>query len=138
MQNKLRQFVPVILLFILLSLIFFATGPLLKKWQTDRNVLLAGNVILFAASFVSFSVALRGLHAQNPHAFVRSVYASIMLKFFIAVIAALIYIAALKKEINKPALFTCMALYLVYTLMEVSVLTRILKKRADAKKTSTP
>jgi hypothetical protein len=135
--NKLTQFRPVMILFILLTAVFLAGSSWLKKWDADRDVLILGNLVLFAASFVSFSVALRGLDAKNPHAFVRSVYSSIMLKFFIAVIAALIYIASYKKEINKPALFTCMALYLLYTLLEVSVLTKILKKRSDAKKAST-
>jgi len=135
-QNKLKLFRPVIIFFILLSALFLAASSLLEKWNVDRDVLILGNLVLFIVSFVSFLIALRGLNAENPHAFVRLVYGSIMFKLFICVVVALIYIMSFRKEINKPALFTCMALYLVYTFIEVSVLTKYLKKRSHAKERS--
>ena len=71
----------------------------------------------------------KGLNNPNPHAFVRSVYGSIMIKLFLCIIVALIYIAIYQKQLNKPALFTCMGLYLVYTFMEVSILMKMLKHK---------
>ena len=136
MKNKLKLFRPVILLFIFINAIFFTATALLAKWNVDREVLIIGNLVLFMASVLSFLVALRGLNASNPHAFVRSVYSSIMLKFFICIIAALIYIMAFRKELNKPALFICMGLYLVYTFVEISVLTKSLKSKSNAKEGS--
>lgn len=61
----------------------------------------------------------------------RSAYSSIMFKFFLAAIAAFIYIAVYKKELNKAGLFICMGLYLAYTFLEVSVLTRILRQKPN-------
>ena len=132
MKNKLASFRPVILLFIFLNAVFLGGTTLLSKWDVDKEVLIIGNLVLFLASIISFLVALRGLNAANPHAFVRSVYSSIFLKFFICIIAALIYIMAYRKELNKPALFICMGLYLVYTFFEISVLTKSLKKKSNA------
>ena len=134
MKNKLTSFRPVILLFIFLNAVFLGSTSLLSKWDVDKEVLIIGNLVLFLASILSFLVALRGLNAENPHAFVRSVYSSIFLKFFICIIAALIYIMAFRKELNKPALFICMGLYLVYTFFEISVLTKSLKKKSNAQK----
>jgi len=37
-----------------------------------------------------------------------------------------------KKDLNKPALFACMALYLVYTFVEVSSLQKLLKQKKNA------
>jgi hypothetical protein len=47
-------------------------------------------------------------------------------------IAAFIYIQMAKKEVNKPALFACMGLYLVYTFIEISTLTKMLKQKKNA------
>lgn len=86
---------------------------------------------MFGITFLSFLMSEKGLQNKNPHAFVRAIYSSILLKFFICIIAAFIYISTNKQNINKPALFTCMGLYLVYTFVEVGVLTRMLKKRKN-------
>ena len=136
MQNKLKQFRPVIILFVLLNAIFFGAASFLARWEVDKTVLIIGNMVLFLASFISFLVALKGLNSENPHAFVRSVYGSIMLKFFICIPAALIYVMSFRKDLNKPALFICMGLYLVYTFVEISVLTKSLKNKPNAKERS--
>ena len=82
-------------------------------------------------TFFSFLIAVKGLQHKNVNVFMRSVMGSIMVKMFIAIIAAGIYIAIYKKGLNKPALFICMGLYLVYTFLEVSVLTRILRRKPN-------
>jgi hypothetical protein len=135
-QIKLKLFRPVLIIFILLNALFFASTSLLEKWNVERNVLIVGNLILFVVSFFSFLISMRGLDTVNPHAFVRSVYGSIMLKLFVCIIAAFIYIMSFQKDVNKPALLICMAFYLIYTFIEVSVLTKYLKKRSNAKERS--
>jgi hypothetical protein len=131
MRNR-KSFFPIILVFIILNALFIAGRTYLEKWNVDQDVLLIGNAFLFVITLCSFIIAGRGLNTTNPHAFVRSVYASIMIKLFISIIAAFIYIATFKKELNKPAFFTVMALYLVYSFIEVSILTKLLKLRKNA------
>jgi hypothetical protein len=101
-------------------------------WNLDQDVLIAGNLFLFMVTLFSFLIARKGLQNKNPHAFVRSIYASILFKLFICLIAACIYIAINQKELNKPAFFACMGLYLVYTFLEVSILIRLLRHRPNA------
>jgi hypothetical protein len=127
MQSKIRAFLPVILVFIILNGFFLFGTDLLNKWNADQNVLMMGNLILFLITVVSFFIAQRGLRNPNPHAFTRSVFGSILLKLFLCIIAATVYIATYKANLNKPALFGCMGLYLVYTFMEVSALTKMLR-----------
>ena len=129
LRNRFREFAPIALLFVLLNALAIAGRSTLEGWGMSQNVFLGGNLLLFAITFFSFLIAERGLQDKNPHAFVRSVYTSILIKLFVCVIASFIYIWMNKKDINKPALFTCMGLYLVYTFLEVSVLTKMLKKR---------
>ena len=130
-KKSTRFFVPIILLFIFLNAFFIIGSHLLQKWNADRNVLILGNLLLFVVTIISLFIGRKGLHSTNPHAFVRSVFGSIIIKLFVCMIAAFIYIAIFKKDLNKPAFFTCMGLYLVYTFMEVAALTKMLKVKAD-------
>ena len=122
---------PVIIFFILLNGFFTVGKNLLAQWGADQDVLIVGNTLLFIITLVSILVATRGLKSENPHAFLRSVYGSILIKLFLCMIVAFIYIASVRTKVNKPALFTCMGLYLVYTFIEVSLLTKMLRKKTN-------
>jgi hypothetical protein len=130
--NKQRPFLPVIILFVVLNGFFIAGKNMLAKWGADQSVLIIGNLILFVATLLSYQLSLRGFRSDNPRVSVRSVYGSFMVKFFTCIIAAFVYIMSAKKNVNKPALFTCMGLYLVYTFAEVSVLTKLSKQKKNA------
>ena len=131
-RNNASALLPVIILFIVLNSLFISGRNFLGRIDADQSVLITGNLVLFAATLLSFLFAKRGLKSENPKAFVRGVYMSILVKLFICIIAALIYIFLFRKDLNKPALFTCMGLYLVYTFIEVSVLTKLLKEKKNA------
>jgi Na+/serine symporter len=130
MRNK-KPFLPVVLLFVILNAFFLAGKNMLQRWNVDHEVLIIGNALLFVITLISFLLAQKGLRNTNTHAFIRSIIGGIMIKLFVSVIAAIIYISIFKKNINKPALFTCMGLYLVYTFFEISVLTRQLKQKTN-------
>jgi len=131
-RNKLKGFMPVILVFIVLNGFLISAKNMLQRWNVDQDVVIIGNALLFLITLCSFLLAQRGLKNPNPHAFIRSVYVSVMLKLFVCIIAAFVYIAMYKSNLNKPALFICMALYLVYTFLEVASLTKLLKQRKNA------
>ena len=131
-MKREKNLVPLILLFVILNALFVGFRMRWKEWGVDNQVLIIGNVFLFAITLISFLISRKGLHHKNPHVFMRSVMGSIMIKMFLAVIAAFIYISIYKKELNKPALFICMGLYLVYTFLEVNILTRILRQQPHA------
>jgi hypothetical protein len=132
MKKKINYWRPFILLFILLNGLFVIARSWLAKHGADSDVLIAGNLVLVFATSLSFWVSQRSVSSTNPHAAVRSMYGSFMIKFFVCIIAAFVYILAAKKNVNKPALFICMGLYLVYTFIEVSALTRMMKKKKNA------
>jgi len=132
MRRNRSPLLPIIIFFILLNALFLTGKNFFERSGFDQSVLIIGNLVVFGATLVSFLFARRGLKSENPQAFVRSVYVSIMIKLFICLIAALIYIILFRKNLNRPALFTCMGLYLVYTFIEVSVLTKMLKEKRNA------
>jgi hypothetical protein len=131
MKERRKPLAAIVILFIVLNGLFIAGRPMLERWGADQNVMIIGNVILFIITLISFFIGIRGLNSSNPHAFVRSVFGSITIKLFLCMIAAFIYIATYKKDLNKPALFTLMGLYLLYTFIEVSTLTRLLKLKGN-------
>jgi hypothetical protein len=131
MQNRRRPLFVIVFLFIALNAFFISGKSMLARWGADQNVLIIGNLVLFLITLVSTLIAIRSLNSPNPHAFTRGVYGSITIKLFACMIAALVYIAIYKKDLNKPALFTLMGLYLLYTFLEVGSLTKLLKKNPN-------
>lgn len=122
---------PMILVFVLLNAFFIAGKSWLLKKGIDQEVLIAGNLIVFAVTLITFLITNRSLKAKNPNVFIRAMYAGFIIKFFVIAIAAFVYIMATKKAVNKPALFACMGLYIVYTVFEVSTLFRVLKQKKN-------
>jgi hypothetical protein len=131
MQNRKRPLIIIVILFVALSGFFVTSRGMLERIGADQEALLIGNLVLFLITLVSYFIATRGLKSTNPHAFVRSVFGSITIKLFACMIAAFIYIATYQKDINKPALFSLMGMYLLYTFVEVGALTRLLKQKSN-------
>ena len=128
-KNRIKSFAPILLIFILLNVVLIVFRARFEEWGVDANVLLIANLLLFIITFISFALALKGLKNPNPNAFVRSVYGSMIIKLFAGMIAATIYISIYQKDLNKPALFGSMGLYLLYTFAEVTVLTKLLRQK---------
>ena len=127
-----KSWFPILILFILLNTFFLVGKSFLNKQGIDHEVLIGGNLILFIATALSFYISQRSLVSPNPRSSVGSLYGSFMAKFFIIAIAAFVYIMVAKKNLNKPALFICMGLYLVYTFLEVASLQKLLKQKKNA------
>jgi hypothetical protein len=130
--SKLRPLLPVIIFFTLLNGFLATQKNFLVNKGINREVVIIGNLILFVITVISWFISLRGLKDPNPNVFVRSMYLNLMLKLFVCMIAAFVYIFTFKKELNKPALFICMGLYFVYTFIEVAALTKIMKQKKNA------
>ena len=131
-KRSMKNFLPAILLFLVLNSGFLFMMKQLEDWGFDYSVLVYGNIIVFGISFLAYWMAVRGLTTRNNHAFFRWVYGSIMIKLFLLAGVAFVYIMMNKKEVNKPALFFCMGLYIVYTFFEVSALMKVNKQKTNA------
>lgn len=131
MKNK-KPWIPFVLLFIILNTFFLVGQHWLVKKGVDIEVLIGGNLVLFLATALSFFVYQRSLMSPNPKASVSGMLGSFMIKFFICLIAAFVYILVSRENVNKPALVICMGLYIVYTAMEVSALQKLLKQKKNA------
>jgi hypothetical protein len=131
-RNNAGPLMPVIVLFVVLNALFLTAKNLLEKYGFDRDVLIVGNVILFAVTLLSFWISVRNLKSDDPNKFVRGASLNTMLKLLICALSAFIYIFSFRNQLNKPALFACIGLYFIYTIVEVSILTRLLKGKKNA------
>lgn len=131
-KDLLRLLRPLLIIFILLNAFAITGKSWLEKNSVDQSVLIAGNLLLFLVSLTAFLITYRSLRSSNPQAFVRAMYGSFMIKFFLIAIVAFLYIMIARKNVNKPGLIACGILYIVYTVLETGALMKLLKQRKNA------
>ncbi len=130
-RTRIRTNFQIIYLFLVSSLVLFILKILLGGTTVNYNVLLYGNLLLFFVSWISSKMSTSAVQHKNVQVFLRLVYGSFIMKFFVLAIAAFVYISIFKSGVNKPALFGCFGLYIIYTFIEVrSVLKQ--SKKPDA------
>lgn len=135
MKNQNQQlYLPILGLFVALSSFCLLGQNWLTKYGFSFNVLMGGNLILFIVTITSLYFHVKGFLHKNIQVFFRSVYGALMIKMLICAAAVVIYALVAKPNINKPALYVCMALYFVYSFMEVRMVFRLLKQKSDEKK----
>ncbi|MEP7165743.1 MAG: hypothetical protein ABI741_13670 [Ferruginibacter sp.] len=124
-----RLLLPLILLFTLITGLIFLLAPTLKNYHIDSNVLIGANALFFLISIVSFSIQRKGLQNKNPHVFVRSVMAGMMVKMVICIIVVIAYVSFSGTGFNTRAVFIALFLYLIYLATEVFVVMKMNKNK---------
>jgi len=114
-----KAYIPVVYFFLIVSGLIILLQFLMPGPAINYRVLLIGNLLLFIVGNISVQMTVRALSDKNTQVFLRMIYGSFMLKFFVFAIAAFTYISIYKKAVNKPALFGCLGLYILYTIIEV-------------------
>lgn len=132
-----RPFAPILAVFIVTTLVLVAVPDLTFLWGMSKPVMIGGNIILFLATGISFSLFEKSLKNNNVQAFLRMIYGGMFAKMMICLFAALIYIMVVKKDVSKGAIFGCMFLYFVYTFLEISIIMKLSRKNGYAKDRST-
>ena len=131
MENKLtgRSFLPIVLTFILVSVLALAVPSMLAAWKVDHAVLLGGNGLLFLLTAVSFYLYTRGLRNDNVQAFLRVMYGSMLIKFVGCLLAVLIYALVSRQGVNRNGILGCFVFYMLYTFLEVRILLQLSKPK---------
>ena len=133
MSNQNRKiFLPVILVFIMLNGLTITFKTFLENNGFDRDFLIIANLLLFILSLTALYLQQRAIQSNNPNAFVRGVYTAMIIKLFVCMIAVAVYAFMRKSNINKPALFTSMGIYILYTSFEVAGLMKVARKKKNA------
>ena len=131
-DNPSRKFLPVAVPCLSIMIVIMIFKKPLASFGFDINFLIFANLLLYLLSYFSFIIQVKGIAAKSAHAFVRGLYASLMLKMFVVIGAIFIYIYVFDGIVNMPALFIAMVIYLVYTSIEVVQLMKIARKKPNA------
>jgi hypothetical protein len=123
-----KLYLPLIYLFLGLCMLFLLLHWLIPGTAINYNILQGGNLLLFVVGWISVRMSSAALVHKNAQKFLRLVYGSFLLKFFVFAVGAFVYIAIYKKDINKPGLFGCFGLYFIYAVVEVRSVMKQSKK----------
>ncbi|XVJ65247.1 MAG: hypothetical protein HEQ40_03425 [Lacibacter sp.] len=126
-----KRFLPLLGLFIAVTSFANLFRGFLNEKGIDADVLVIGNTLIFLISLLSLYFHIKGFLDKNVQVFLRSVYGSLIIKMFGLAAIAAIYILVMKKEVNKPALFICMGLYIFYTALEIAQVFKLLKEKKN-------
>jgi hypothetical protein len=127
--QKKFGFLPVVGLFIAVSSIVKLADNWLVARGFDVFVLQSGNLFLFLVFMAATWLQRSGMQQPSTQLFLRNAYGGMMLKLFGCALGALLYIYFNRNAINKPALFGCMLLYVLYTVVELRI---VLKKTSTS------
>jgi hypothetical protein len=122
---------PLVYVFAFVTAFCLAGKSALAKNHIDSWVVIGGNAVLFFVSLFAFFITASAMRSSNPQAFVRAMYGSFMVKFFVVIIAAFVYIMIVKKDVSKISLGVCGLLYIIYTILETRGLNRLLKQHKN-------
>lgn len=131
-ENPSRKFLPVAIPCLVIMILILVFRKPLNSFGFDINFLIFANLLLYLLSYFSFIIQIKGIESKSAHAFVRGLYASLILKMFVIIGAIFFYIYAFHGVVNIPALFTAMVIYLIYTSIEVIQLMKIARKKPNA------
>lgn len=132
-MKSIRSFVPIVVIFVVSTILFLAIPSLDFLWHMSKMVMIAGNAIIFIATSISFYLFTRSLENNNVHAFLRMIYGGMFAKMLICLFAALIYIMVARQAVSKGAIFGLMFLYFVYTFTEISIIMKLSRKNRYGK-----
>lgn len=128
-----KNILPLIIVFLVTEALLFAFRQFFESHGFDWQVLNYGNIFVYIVTVVSLHLLSKGINAADTNAFLRNAYGAILIKLFACAGAAFIYIMYSGKNLNKPALFACMGLYLVYTFAELSVIFKLSNAKKNVK-----
>lgn len=121
-----------LIVFVMLSTFFLLGKGMLEAKDINVPVVLAGNAILFLLGIFTVTRAMKAINDPNPHLFVRVYYSGFIIRLFVCALAAGLYIYFNNGGINKQALFICLGIYVLYSVIEVSSLKKIFAEKKNA------
>ncbi len=126
-MKKLTLLSPILTVFALTTMIVLVARSTINEAGLDAGMLLGGNLFLVVLSVISFLLLHRSVKTPNPQSFIQNFYLSFLVKFVLVAGVALWYALAADK-VNRLSVIICMALYLVYTFIELRVILKESKR----------
>ena len=126
-KMKSKFIIPTMIIFILLSAIFFALQMYAPQYKFA--VLESANVVMAFLSLVSYLMVQKQMGNNNTQAFVRGVSGASFLKLMVCMVSILVYVLINRSQIHKPSVFIMFCIYAVYTAAETILLSKLVREK---------
>jgi RsiW-degrading membrane proteinase PrsW (M82 family) len=120
-----KMLLPLLIIFIVLTIFILSATDLWHKYDIDKNVLLGANFLFMGIGLLVFFMQKNALSNKNPNVFIRSVIAGMMIKMFSTVLAVLAYVILVGPTYNKKGVFISLFMYLIYLAAEVTAISKL-------------
>ena len=129
-----RNYINLLLLFLIVNVfcLLYRDGSIHLSFNLDVYVVVIANLLLFLLALLGAYRHAKALENKNPNVFIRSIMGMTVLKFFVLVAAALIYVFTAKENRNLPGILIALGLYILYAVLEVSAAYRLNKNKTKA------
>ena len=124
-----KMLLPLLLIFIVLTIFVLSAGKIWNTYNIDKNVLLGANCLFMGTGLLVFFMQKNALTNKNPNVFIRSVIAGMMIKMFTTVLAVLAYVVLVGPTYNKKAVFISLFIYLLYLAVKVMAISKVNSKK---------
>lgn len=124
-----RMLLPLLIIFIVLTIFILSATNLWQKYDIDKNVLLGANFLFMGTGLLVFFMQKNALSNKNPNVFIRSVIAGMMIKMFSTVLAVFGYVVLVGPTYNKKGVFISLFMYLIYLAAEVTAISKLNSKK---------
>jgi hypothetical protein len=128
MTNQRKVILPIVLLFIFINAFLLTAKSIFVKYGINREEVIAANIICFLLNIGTFLLQSKALKSSNPNAFVRAAMAGILMKLLICMFVVVVYVMT-AKQLNKPAIYVSLFLYLLYMLLELTAILKLNKQK---------
>ena len=129
MRAQRSFLLPLLLVFIICDGFFIPAKTMLAKWGIDNAILIIANSLFLILALLTFLLQQKALKNSNPNVFVRSVMAGMMIKMAVCIAAVIIYWFVMKNRFSKVTVFAAMLMYIIYLAVEVSLVTKLNRKK---------
>ena len=130
-KKRINGITSLFIFFILVNSFCFLFKNWLNAKNIDHLVVIGANCILFLLSATVYYLHKRAVKNKNPHAFVRSVMAGTFIKLVVVSIAVVVYLKLAQQNKNVYGIVTGVALYFIYTFIEVKSASRLNKQNGN-------
>lgn len=120
---------PFVILFVLVAGIAGIFHEKLAAKSVNWVVVESANLLLFGFSLLNYYYQKKNIHNPNPAAVIRGVMAATFLKLTGLAAAAITYLLVAGEQRSVNAVFVGMALYIIYTWLEVRISLRMQPKK---------
>ncbi|MDE3236348.1 MAG: hypothetical protein KGO81_10375 [Bacteroidota bacterium] len=127
-QSFAKRIMPLFVVFIIVNSIILLLQKQFYQNNIDALVVFTANYLLFIMSSVTIAMHLKAFNKKNPNASVRSVMGATLMKLVVLGGSAIVYLAMAGANRSLKAILGGMILYVVYTVVEVRIATKLNEK----------